>query len=292
MQIGIGIGMRNMGGQGIDAQISAIFATAIGAQYDPQDAATRYQDVNGVTPTAAAEQLVGLMLDKSKGLARGSELLSNGSFASSTGWTLGAAWTVTAGVLRSTPATGATGDAIFDGCLPLIAGRTVEVTFTITERVASQIYFAFGSTSYQLLPAGTGTFTRKYNTTGTDGKFYVRKGDVGASISLDDISIKELLGNHEVQATSASRPKYRTGPQRIVYDGIDDFMTASFPAALGASCTIVRAVPGVGASILTGQAIGTSFIDDQDHAGLLIFNRALTTPETSAVTQWANQRSF
>ena len=51
---------------------------------------TLYQDSNGETPVTAVGEPVGLMLDKSKGLAQGPELVVNGDFATNSGWIVGA----------------------------------------------------------------------------------------------------------------------------------------------------------------------------------------------------------
>ena len=65
-----------------------------GAWYDPSDLTTLFQDSAGTTPMSAvgtvADQPVGLMLDKSKGLALGAELVTNGDFSNgTTGWNSG-----------------------------------------------------------------------------------------------------------------------------------------------------------------------------------------------------------
>ena len=60
---------------------------AQGAWYDPSDLSTLYQDAAGTTPVTAVEQPVGLMLDRSRGLVLGSELVTNGTFdTDTTGW--------------------------------------------------------------------------------------------------------------------------------------------------------------------------------------------------------------
>ena len=46
-----------------------------GAWYDPSDFSTMFQDSAGTTPVTAVEQPVGLILDKSKGLALGPDAL-------------------------------------------------------------------------------------------------------------------------------------------------------------------------------------------------------------------------
>jgi len=45
-------------------------AGAQGAWYDPSEISTLFQDRAGTAPVTAVEQPVGLVLDKSKGLAR------------------------------------------------------------------------------------------------------------------------------------------------------------------------------------------------------------------------------
>jgi len=63
-----------------------------GVWYDPSSINTLYQDYQGVTPVTAVGEPVGLMLDKSEGLAQGPELVTNGDFATNlSGWS-GAGW--------------------------------------------------------------------------------------------------------------------------------------------------------------------------------------------------------
>ena len=58
-----------------------------GAWYDPSDYSTLFQNANGTTPVTAVEQPVRLMLDRSRGLVLGSELVTNGTFdTDTTGW--------------------------------------------------------------------------------------------------------------------------------------------------------------------------------------------------------------
>ena len=71
-----------------DAVIEALFANSeVGAWYDPSDLTTMFQDRAGTTPVTADGQTVGLILDKSKGLVLGSELVANGTFDTDlSGW--------------------------------------------------------------------------------------------------------------------------------------------------------------------------------------------------------------
>lgn len=78
-------------------------------------------------------------------------------------------------------------------------------------------------------------------------------------------------------------------PLYLKFDGVDDKLTTTFPG-LGSNATIARSVPGVGASILTGQTIGAGAWDDStNHFGLVIVNRALTGPETAGLTAYLNE---
>ena len=92
---------------GLDAlarEVKALFSNSEqGVWYDPSDRATLFQDAAGTTPVTAVEQPVGLMLDKSKGLVLGPELVTNGDFSNgATGWTLGSGWSVFGGKLTAT----------------------------------------------------------------------------------------------------------------------------------------------------------------------------------------------
>ena len=61
-----------------------------GAWYDPSDLTTMFQDRAGTTPVTADGQTVGLILDKSKGLVLGPELVTNGTFDTNIdNWLLG-----------------------------------------------------------------------------------------------------------------------------------------------------------------------------------------------------------
>jgi len=63
-----------------------------GVWYDPSDFSTMFQDAAGTTPVTAVEQPVGLLLDRSKGLALGSNLATDSNAIetdvnATTGWT-------------------------------------------------------------------------------------------------------------------------------------------------------------------------------------------------------------
>ena len=59
-------------------------ASEPGVWYDPTDISTLYQNATGTIPVTSFGQPVGLMLDKSRGLVLGPELVVNGGFATDT----------------------------------------------------------------------------------------------------------------------------------------------------------------------------------------------------------------
>jgi len=63
-----------------------------------------YQTANGVTAAASPGDVVGLVIDSSKGglNALGSDLVTNGTFAADSDWTKGANWTIGSGVATKT----------------------------------------------------------------------------------------------------------------------------------------------------------------------------------------------
>ena len=105
MSFGFGFGLPRapLRGQPLVAVIRSLFANnEPGVWYDPSDFGTIFQDAAGTTPVTAVEQPVGLMLDKSKGLVRGAELVTNGTFDTDlSGWASTASWAWNAGKASS-----------------------------------------------------------------------------------------------------------------------------------------------------------------------------------------------
>jgi len=116
------------------------------------------------------------------------------------------------------------------------------------------------------------------------------KGANNGVMLVDNISLREVKGNHQQQATPGFRPLYQIGPKRLVFDGVDDVLNTTFASALGTNCTVGRAIPGTGAVIAAGVNIGTSFADNGNAAAMVIVDRALTAGETAALTAYLNQQ--
>ncbi|MFA5899403.1 MAG: hypothetical protein WC829_09865 [Hyphomicrobium sp.] len=270
--------------RGLAATVRSLFGNGeVGAWYDPSDLATLFQNSAGTTPVTAVEQPVGLILDKSKGLVLGAELVAPLDFA--TGWTAsGSAVTVNS-------ATSFTTTAVANYYKPYFTvGKWYKLTATITFTTPSLTLFNATTAVNPISTSLTSgvAYTCYFLAGATQLNF--RSGGAG-TVTVDNISAKELPGQHSRQATSAERPVLKATPTRIDYDAVDDTLVATFASSLGTDCTVCRAVPGVGASILTGQTIGTTYTDSTDHAGLIIVNRALTAGETASVTTYLNLKA-
>lgn len=225
-----------LGAEDSFSPLSLFASSEEGVWYDPSDFSTIFQDNTGKTPVTAVGQVVGLLLDKSQGLALGSELISNNDFASDlTGWTNQFTGTSTwvSGRLRTTSSGTNAGEC--SQPFTTVVGRTYKVSCKVNAgttggRVSiSNISYGAGVT------VGTGyiitTFDGSFYFTATATTSYVVCGNQSGVASLyaefDDIYIKEISGNHAYQATAANKPILRqdgSGFYYLEFDGSDDWL--------------------------------------------------------------------
>jgi hypothetical protein len=209
-----------------------------GAWYDPSDFSTMFQDSAGTTPVTAVGQLVGLILDKSKGLALGSELVTNGTFNTDiSGWTKAAGSTDPlswdAGTLKVTNdlAYYASGYTVLSG---LTIGKTYKCVATnVQSTIQAKINIVGLSGVESIIPSGaTGTLYFVATATSHNLSCASNQNTLGGYARWDNISVKELAGNHATQATAASRPVLQqdgNGKYYLNFDGVDDSLaTAAF----------------------------------------------------------------
>lgn len=216
--------------QNIDQLIKSLFANSEqGFAYDINDLSTLFQDAAGTTPVTGAGQPVGLVLDKSKGLVLGNELVVNGDFSNgSTSWNLEPGWMLNNGSVTATNA--ADGTSVYQAATTVI-GKFYKVTFTISNYVSGSAYPTLFNANNGPTFSANGTFTciiRKVNT----GINFVGIAASGSfSGTIDNISVKELAGNHAYQTQAAMRPLLQrnatTRAYYLAFDGTDDFLVTN-----------------------------------------------------------------
>jgi hypothetical protein len=222
---GLPIGLGSVAGFGI-APFSpeSLFENGEqGAWYDPSDYSTLFTDSAGTTPVTAVEQFVGLMLDKSKGLVLGPELVTNGDFSSgTTGWTgINSTLAVVGGAVEITATVSAQARA--SQAVTTVSGRWYEARATIWQGT--------GAVNVDLLVSGIASSAAVSSTTptavvvrflATSSSTTIRVGSAGSAVIgttffADNISVRELPGNHAFQTSSAKRPKLAARYNLLTY---------------------------------------------------------------------------
>jgi hypothetical protein len=202
---------------------------ATGIWLDPSDLSTMFSDRAGTTPVTTPGTVVGLRLDKSKGLVPGAELVTNGTFDSgTTGWgvtqTSGTATlTASSGIATLTNPAASVYATAHQG-FTTVVGRTYKVT--------GQLISASGATLNALRksdsPGGgsndvtiyggsgalvPGTGAGYFLATATTSYVLVQVNGASNTITFDNISVREIAGNHAVAPTDAARPIYGVEPK-------------------------------------------------------------------------------
>lgn len=185
---------------------------------------TMFQD-SVAAPTASASattsQTVGLWLDKSKDLVLGPELVTNGNFAAgTTGWAQFVATIAeNNGRLQVTPTDGSSRSG-YQGITTVIGklykvtakydqGTTTGVLFRVRNNAAnSTIVF----TSATFIGSGTTEFSFVAGSTLSILELATATVNTGNSGYFDDISVREIMGNHAVQASISLRPLFGRSP--------------------------------------------------------------------------------
>ena len=204
-----------------DSNPRSLFASGEqGGYYDPSVPNTLFQLSDGVTAATQPGDPVGLIIDsRNGGLSNlGSDLVTNGTFAADSDWTKG-------GV---SPPTITGGTAVFNGSgyifqsLALTQGKIYRVEFEISNFVASGTKnvayrrIAGGADSTVFTVTGNGRFVFFINVTyavSTHGIWAEQGGSGG--FSIDNISVREIPGNHLYQTVSGSRGTLSREPESL-----------------------------------------------------------------------------
>lgn len=233
--------------------VAGLFASGEqGAWYDPSDLSTLYQDAAGTTPVTAVEQPVGLILDKSKGLVLGPELVTNGDFSNgTTGWTTGPGGTISVSGGQLTGVSGGTSNIVASQAIAAVIGRTYEIRWQVVSvNAGTGSFVGLGGRSAKFA-GGAGTRVARITTAITGALNFYGSG-ANSSVTIDNISVRELLGNHAYQSTSASRPVLSARVNQYL-----NTTTLATQSVTTLATTYTLRFDGAGSITLSGAATGT-----------------------------------
>jgi hypothetical protein len=216
-----------------------------GALYDLYDQSTLFQDAAGTTPWTTLGQPLGLQLDKSKGLVLGPELVTNGNFDNADGWVLQSEVSISSGSLNFNSTATRTATATGASC---VSGRWYVVEFDLTFTSGIPRFDAGGGTINISATTGHKKYIRQ--ATGTND-FYFTSSSAGAVYSVDNVTVRELPGNHRYQTTPASRPTIEARVNRFV--GTETLATQNVTTVAGG---YILRFSGAGTVTLSGTAAG------------------------------------
>jgi hypothetical protein len=161
-----------------------------------------FQDSAGATVSAAAGDPVGLILDTAKGglNSLGSDLVSNGTFATDTVWSKGANWTIGSGVATKTG--GAANN--LTQTITSTAGLWYRITMDVT-RTAGELTVSLGTSGTTRAINASGSYTF-FILAGSSTQTLTLAGDSAFAGTVDNVTARLVPGNHPYQTTSGSRP--------------------------------------------------------------------------------------
>ena len=212
-----------------------------GAWYDPSDFSTMFQDSAGTTPVTAVEQPVGLLLDKRNGVPTlGSDIVTNGTFAADASWTKGTSWTISGGTANA----GGTGSSLTQA-ISLNANSWYYVTYTVVSITLGNIKAQFqgGSASVGVTRSSPGTYTELLSSSNNNTLALVSGGTTPNAV-IDNVTVRELPGNHASQSTAASRPVLSARVNLLTYS--EQFDNAVWASTLGGVGTVTKSTTNAG----------------------------------------------
>ncbi len=125
----------------------------------------------------------------------GNDLVTNGSFATNSDWTLETGWTISGGTANFS---GGTGNKAMYQAVGITNGKTYKIQYTVSSISAGQVAVRFGGMSGvdEITATIIGTYTGYITATGSaNGNIHIEDNDNNFVGSIDNISVQEVLGD-------------------------------------------------------------------------------------------------
>lgn len=253
-----------------------------GAWLDLSDLSTIFQDMNGTASVTKDGQPEGLILDKSQSLSTDIPLINTDAVDfKSNNWRLIGKVSEVEG--NSFIASG--GGAVLEG---LVAGRTHKLVATISHTQELDIRNGShgGAPRVILLPASSKRTLELFFVADSTA-LYFRFGVTG-TLTIHNIMVAEVKGNHATQSVATRRPIYRTDGKLhwSEFDGVDDTLSVQLPSGTyteikASRDEVTHKYPvNVNGSYTLGDLTQTK----QSVSGLVLVNRQLTQVEIENIT--------
>jgi hypothetical protein len=212
--------------------------------------------------------------DTGAGSVTGTELVTNGDFSSSSGWTLtgGISVSISDGVCTWSAAS-LSNDRI-ERSLGMSLGKVYLVTITVTSYTSGGVKAVLGNGSFYESPTISSVGTFSYYVLSGSAAFDIRATAAGTVLSIDNVSVREVVGDRSYKAAGApitgtlTRAQLASGTSLVGYSGFsaDNYLREPFSAALdlGTGEWTTSAWVNVPATLLVGNfpVTGSELVSD------------------------------
>ena len=285
-----------------DEAIKALFAGGKqGVWLDPSDLSTMFKDAAGTQPVTANGDPVGLILDKSQGLVYGTNKIPSTALT-----TRIAEWYLFKGTLVANSMGATLSSDAYNSNMQwtldtLVMGQYYEISVDIVSDSQggggnSQISLyestADASTiSNVMYVRGLVQTVKLVSKAAATNILRISKGGYG-SLTVNNIKVRSLFGNHATQTVSAARPTYNKDATKswLYHDKVDDKMSVTLPVM---TATVVTAtddgvtisypvvIPSGSYTLTNNSTLGRDY-------GRLIIDKELSVSEKAQVTTYFN----
>ena len=251
--------------------------------YVPGNFAGAWTDSAGTDPVDAVADVLGLMTDRSYGGAVGDELVTNG------------AWTISGkGVTVSGNTVTFTSSLLPDSCQNtglVVSGKAYTARLTVSGYSGGGVSFMVAGNSIGSSYSANGTYSQVI-VPGASGAIGVMARGLTTNAVVSSISVREIIGNHATQATTANKPTVRRPAANNVirFDSSNDSLSinlASGGSPFVRSYTRTGTVSGFTSATTSAFVLGQPTVAGRDVCAIVCAPSAITGADLTAIERWA-----